>query len=278
MKTRLVMLLSLIVLAVFGMGNIAFGQVEVNKKGPVTTVAADNIVTFKGTDTTKEGAPLTLSGKLTKPQSDGPFPAIIMLHSCDGINKRDTQWVGRLASWGYVVLQVDSLGPRGISGTSVCDDTTLMIDMIQKRAQDAYDGKSYLNGLSFVDQKRIAVMGWSHGGMTTLSVIGQKRDDPFRSAIAFYPYCYQLLFNHNAPLLILIGEKDDWTPDYACSTQMRPAQTGPEVILKIYPNATHAFDWEGMDRSYSGHRLLYNPVATSDAIIQVKAFLTKHLK
>ena len=69
-------------------------------------------------------------------------------------------------------------------------------------------------------------MGWSQGGATTLSVIDQKRDDPFRSAVAIYPYCNRMLFDLNAPLLILIGEKDDWTPDNMCSMRMRSGQTG----------------------------------------------------
>jgi dienelactone hydrolase len=56
------------------------------------------------------------------------------------------------------------------------------------------------------------------------------------------------------------------------------ALSGPEVILKIYPGAHHGFDWEGVDKSYSGHRLLYDPIANTDAIKKVKYFLTKYLQ
>jgi dienelactone hydrolase len=240
-----------------------------------TSVIAADMVTFKGTGTTAAGVPLMLTGKLTKPQGNGPFPTVVLLHGCSGIRAdRDDFWAERFAKWGYVAFQVDSFGPRGLS--SVCEDDSLLFSIIPKRAQDAYDAKSHLAGLPFVDRNRIGVMGWSHGGMTTLSVVDQKRDDPFRSAIAFYPYCTQILSGFNAPLLILIGEKDDWTPDYACSTQMRSGQTGPEVILKIYPDSYHGFD--GKDMIIAGHKLLYNPTAAADAIIQVKAFLAKHLK
>jgi len=86
------------------------------------------------------------------------------------------------------------------------------------------------------------------------------------------------LFDFNAPLLILIGDKDYWTPANSCSMRMRPGQAGHEVILKIYPDATHGFDMEGMDMTFLGHRILYNPVATADAIIQVKEFFLKRLK
>ena len=247
-----------------------------------TTVIAAEIVKFKGTDTTKEGTPLMLRGRLTKPQGKGPFPAIVMLHGCGGVNTgRDTQWAERLASWGYATLQVYSFRSRGM--TSICDDIPHMSFMIPRRVKDACDAKSYLSGLPFIDRKRIALMGWSHGGWTALSVIDQKRDDPFRSAVAFYPYCGQVsikkgLSNFNAPLLILIGEKDDWTLANLCSIRKRSGQTGYEVILKIYPDAYHDFDSVGLDGYLLGHRLLYNPVATADAIIQVKEFLAKHLK
>jgi dienelactone hydrolase len=59
---------------------------------------------------------------------------------------------------------------------------------------------------------------------------------------------------------------------------MRSGQTEPEVVLKVYPDSHHGFDAEGADLYIAGHRILYNPAAANDAIIQVKEFLTKHLK
>jgi dienelactone hydrolase len=245
-----------------------------------TAANAGDTVTFKGMTTTEAGDPLMLKGKLTKPRGNGPFPAIVLLHGCAGIKSYQDMWAGRFASWGYVAFQVDSLGPRGLS--SICEDASLIISLIHKRTQDAYDAKTYLAGLDFVDRNRVGVMGWSHGGWTTISVVAQKRDDPFRSAIAFYPYCDRVLFDLNAPLLILIGEKDDWTLAGMCTMQMHPVQTGHEVILKIYPDAYHGFDGEGLDMVAAGHdgghRILYNPAAAADANIRVREFLAKHLQ
>lgn len=245
--------------------------------GTVILAEAADIVRFKGSDTTAAGTPLTLAGKLTKPQGNGPFPAVVLLHGCEGIMaNRDDLWAERLANWGYVAFQIDSFGPRGQS--SICGDISLLFSIIAQRVQDAYDAKSYLAGLPFVDRNRIAVMGWSNGGWTTISIIAQKRNDPFRSAIAFYPYCEQPLVDLNAPLLILMGEKDRWCPAISCSLRMPRGQTKPEVVLKIYPDSHHGFDAEGHDTNIMGFRLLSNPVAATDAIIQVKTFLARHLK
>ena len=157
--------------------------------------------------------------------------------------------------------------------------------MIKKRAQDAYEAKSYLTKLSFVDPNRLVVMGWSHGGASVLEAITKSiaDDTPFTAAVSFYPGCYKHqttspLNQATSPILIMIGEKDDWSPADDCINFMPTEKTNHEAILKIYPEAYHDFDYEGMDKVYEGHRLLYNPVAAQDSIEQVKNFLAKYLR
>jgi dienelactone hydrolase len=48
-------------------------------------------------------------------------------------------------------------------------------------------------------------------------------------------------------------------------------------IVKVYPGAYHCFDAEGVDIEYMGHRLRYCPVASSDAVLQVRKFFAKYL-
>jgi len=251
-----------------------------------TIVEAAETVSFKSSIKRLFREPITLTGKLTKPQGNGPFPAVVLLHECSGINKYQDAWAKKLLIWGYVSLQVDSFGPRGYS--NICTNSSAIRELAPLRAQDAYDAKSYLAKLNFVDPQRIAVMGWSHGGWTVLNAVTLKLGDPFRASVAFYPYCSEDLNRVNAPLLILIGDKDDWTPAGNCLQMMpRQGRAKSEVILKIYPGAYHGFDWEGKDDNVLGaglgggqasFRLLYDPAAAADAIIQVKEFFAKHLK
>ena len=247
--------------------------------GTAYSAAAADTVTFMGTSTDSYGKPVMLTGKQTKPQGKGEFPAVVMLHGCGGVKSREDVWVKRFVNWGYVAFQVESFTPRG--HTNICSSVRIIPP--KTRAQDAHDARSYLGGLPFVDRNRIAVMGWSHGGWTTLHTISEKirtrkRGDSFQAAVAFYPYCNISLEDLRAPLLILIGELDDWCPAAMCSNMMPSRKTANEVILKIYPGAYHGFDWEGKDFTYKGHRFLYDPTATADAIVRVKNFLAKYLQ
>lgn len=51
------------------------------------------------------------------------------------------------------------------------------------------------------------------------------------------------VYEPGAPLLILIGEKDDWTPAEPCRTLTEAAQhAGHRVAIKVYPGVHHSFD------------------------------------
>jgi dienelactone hydrolase len=56
--------------------------------------------------------------ELLTPQGAGPFPAVIVMHPCNGVNDNTRRWAGRLVGWGYAALIVDSFRSRGLS--NVC--------------------------------------------------------------------------------------------------------------------------------------------------------------
>ena len=226
---------------------------------------------------------LILTGKLTKPEGQGPFPALVLLHACDGL-REDVYlpWMKRLRTWGYVALLVDSFGPRG--EFNLCADERNLLIPPEERALDAHYAKAYLATLPFVDSGRIGVMGWSHGGTSTLEALkdGPRQEAvamPFRAGVAFYPYCAQSRFvNLKAPLLVMIGEEDDWVPAYRCKDYVQEAGENDERILKVYPGACHGFDLPIIGQRYRGHWLQYDSEAASDAYARVREFFLKHLK
>src|ERR1700741_2963499 len=50
-----------------------------------------------------------------RPDGAGPFPAVVQMHGCAGVRRKDTWWAEAFRQQGYVVLVVDSLSGRGIT-------------------------------------------------------------------------------------------------------------------------------------------------------------------
>ena len=238
-----------------------------------------SFVRFESVDKTLDQTPQMLTGLLTKPSGDGPFPAVVMLHGAGGLKDFYRPWATRLRGWGYVTLHVDSFGPRGVF--DVFGGGRDFVPPIL-RSMDAHGAKLYLARLPFVDPKRIAVLGWSHGGSTVLHAVHQSHwtqipCDLFRAGVAFYPWCDQII-GLNAPLLVLIGEKDDWTPASRCKYYIPQSNSQHEAVLKVYPGAYHSFDHQFPVHRYRGHWVGRNWKAASAAYEEVKKFLAKHLK
>jgi len=248
----------------------------------IISTNGEDWVQFEGRTAT--AVKLQLTGILSVPEGKGPFPAVVMLCGCGGLKdvndaKQQSTWADQLMSWGYVSLRVDSFGPRGYNG--ICDNTSIISNIV--RMYDAFSAKAYLSKLKYVDPQKIAVIGWSHGGWAVMAIIdGMYRDEdinPFQAAIAFYPYCESVKI-FDTPLLILIGEKDDWCPASRCITTKKNLESSNseyEFKLILYPNVYHAFDF-GIIEDFQGHHSEPNPEATADAVVQTRNFLSKYLK
>jgi dienelactone hydrolase len=240
--------------------------------------ACTNVVKFgyENPYAQQPGETLELKAYLSKPEGDGPFPAVVLLHGCSGVAPRSRMWAEKLNSWGYATLIVDSFGPRWV--VNGCHGEVSK----DERAYDAYAAKSYLNGLPFIDPNRIALMGFANGGETAMCAVNEKclpdpTGSPFAAAIAFYPDCAGNLESNTSPLLVLIGEKEDWASVEACHTLEEEPRGRHEADFVFYANAHHGFDVPGCNRYYMGHRVLYDKPAADDAGIRIKAFLEKYL-
>ena len=104
-----------------------------------------------------------LAGYLYRPLGTGPFPAVVLMHNCAGVEGTITAMENvafQLRDAGYVALVEDSFSERHVS--FVCDDPAHKPPTSPGRVEDAFAASRYLASLAFVDANRIGLVGWSH--------------------------------------------------------------------------------------------------------------------
>jgi len=235
-------------------------------------------------------APVGMQGYLRRPAGPGPFPAVVLMHGCGGgAEELDWHWGVRIAAWGYITLTIDRLAPRGLK--NACGGlfgTLAPGSVLPDFRSDAHRALDFLLHQPYVDPQRVVVVGFSQGGMLALSAIERSRDEHananrFRAAAAFYPICNLVRGPVTAPALILIGEKDDWTPADDCRRLVegkgdfgmsREKGDGPPIRLIVYPGAYHSFDRPDVQPvKYLGHQLAYDRSAADQASEALRDFL-----
>lgn len=206
-------------------------------------------------------------------QPEAKHPLVVALHGCGGLwnsrgslDSRYREYQAWFKARGISMLLVDSFStrgkPRGICTEPLANRAIRPAD----RRLDVQGAVKWLKSQPWVDTQRLLLLGWSHGGSTALSTLdrheapgstpsGWPGDLPdFKAAIAFYPGCTLASRNSdyrlNTPLLLMIGEDDDWTPAPSCenfhryqtSLLLKRGLESHRFQLKVYPGAHHGFD------------------------------------
>ncbi len=250
----------------------------------VASGVAAEPVSFSSASAGNSTAAPQIHGVIYRPAGAGPWPAIVAMHGCGGVSLRTSAWGKRLADWGYLALVLDSFAARGVKG--VC--TTPGVVTPNMRVADVAGALDFLAQRTDVVKGRFGVIGFSHGGSTAIRATQKSFDLARRglmASVAYYPGCNPAFDRAvDVPLLILIGDKDDWTRADRCRTLQASGFARPELVEAVYyPDAFHAFDGNVKDRTVAGsggklHRLAYDPVAAPDAEARTKAFLARHLR
>jgi dienelactone hydrolase len=265
--------------------------------------------------TAPNGAREAIPATVGKPEGSGPFPAVVIMHDCSGLGPRSSgapkRWARELGARGYVTVIPDSFTTRGHPDGVCTHASPTRVDVApSRRVRDAYAALAHARALPYVDGRRVGLMGGSHGGSTTLAAmaappsagnrLARERDAGFAAAVALYPSCRVTLgtwradgtgtYRSAAPLLILIGEKDDWTPAAPCLKLAASTQaTEHPVAITVYPGAHHSFDSDRpvrflaarVNRNAPGGRGATtggDATAWADSVRRVVAFFGEHLR
>ena len=231
-----------------------------------------------------------LQAELFVPSGKIVPPAIVALHGCGGpFPARDRQWRENLVGQGHIMLFPNSLSSRGLGSQCRVKAGERKVTSFVVRRSDAIESARWLAARPGTPAGGVALLGWSDGGSTVMAAAAVAPDLPpglIRGLVAFYPGCYAATSNANwkpaAPMLLLMGEADDWTPVKSC----RPVAVkfpSPAIRLVTFPGAYHDFDapsavrvMQNVPSSQNADKSVHagnNPEAQAEALKLVPAFL-----
>jgi dienelactone hydrolase len=239
--------------------------------------------TFKfESKTTLSSYTATIGGELSFPQGHGPFPVVILLHACGGLEPLQAASLSAharsLAKVGFATYILDSFSARGLNGGKVCKSSGQAVEF---RLDDLYNAREALQKDPRVDKSKFFVAGFSHGANVALwAGINVADRERFRAVAAFYPDCRAIRHSLKlkSPVIVFAGGKDDWTPSPVCEeAKARERTPGEELELIIYPNAYHAFDQKRRDQ-FLGHVMAYDEQAAADSQKKMQEFFLRYLR
>lgn len=233
-----------------------------------------------------------------KPDGVGPFPAVVLLHTCGGIRDDLRAWARAALKLGYVVLIPDSM--RGAKTN--CFVPLAVPD--GRRAKDAVDAAAHLAKQSFVDPARIYAVGFSQGthvaemvaGAALAAAVASPGSPRFAALAGLYgacgfdpvpdklPCCVQYLQRDtDRPLLLLMAEGDNETPASFCLERLpKLKEAGAPIEWHVYPgNVTHCWDCGtlhgNVKTDWLGTRVMYqySETVTEDSRKRVFEFFAR---
>ena len=227
-----------------------------------------------------------LVGYLFAPPTEGPHPAVVMLHGRGGpyssniskgcalvakddsspcnassLSKRHVAWGTYWTEHGYLALLPDSFGPRnkghGFERFTHDDPDRDDVNERTVRPLDAEGALRYLQSRDDVVSGQIYLQGWSNGASTALNVMYRQTSLPsggFRAAMALYPGCGPRALISNdykagSPVTVFLASDDEEVSPAVCHRVLDAAKSnGSPIDVVEYPGATHDFDWPGNRR------------------------------
>jgi dienelactone hydrolase len=198
---------------------------------------------------------VTVSATLNFPdRTQEKYPALVIAHTIGGYRDANEGWHAlEFRKAGYATLTYDSFSARRMSERAVINAAT---GPLASAVADAFAALRLLASHPKIDPRRIAIVGFSLGGevahltaferLRSTSGLEQRR---FAAHVAYYPAgVYGAVADEGvytgAPILMLLGEKDDNLPvakieDYLSYGKAVGREAPIEVV--VYPGASHAW-------------------------------------
>lgn len=219
-----------------------------------------------------DAPPVEGTGRLFLPEgatAATPAPAVVLLHGAGGVREaRELTYARQYAAMGVAALVVDAFAARRENGATAFVDRLLNITESMLVA-DAYAALRWLTARDDIDADRIALVGFSYGGMASLyaahaqmAEVFAPRGGRFAAHVAYYAPCiarFERRDTTGAPILMMMGGADEITdPERCAETAADLRAGGSEVETRTFPGAVH--QWDG---GFGRWRARYNLAACS---------------
>jgi dienelactone hydrolase len=185
-----------------------------------------------------------IGGALFKPVGAGPFPAVVYISGCSGLNSPAEMMLERTVIDHFLVKGIATLivdpftsrnEPNGVCASvkNLDEKTDVQINYFIRGGNDALAAVKVLRAMPEIDAKHIFLLGYSYGAISSLFATDAKNSgaNEVAGVIAFYPYCHDDIVP-SRPTLVLHGDKDDWTPQ----TDARNCKASP-TLNSLYTRA-----------------------------------------
>lgn len=210
-----------------------------------------------------------IAGYLARPEGDGPFPAVVVIHEVFGLNRNIREIADRFAEEGYVALAVDLYEGRNRVVCMARYFYGIFLNSLEHSGiQDLKALLSWLAARPEVDGERVGAIGFCMGGSFA---IAWACTDPRLKVIApFYGFNPRPL-EAVARLCPVVGSypEQDYTAGQARALDAALDRTGIPHEIKIYPGARHSF--------FNDHGSSHDAAASDDAWTRTMAFFSEHL-
>ena len=179
---------------------------------------------------------------VAKPDGDGPFPAVIMIHEFFGLNESIIGKAEGLAQEGYYVIAPDTF--RGSTTTWIPRAIYEVISAKPERVNADLDSVyAWLESQAEVDKDRIAIVGFCYGGRTSL--LYSLHNNRLAATVVFYGAPEtdpEVLKNLPGPLLGIFGGADRSIPQEDVRAFEEGLQeAGIQHEITVYEGQPHAF-------------------------------------
>ncbi len=206
---------------------------------------------------------------LARPDGDGPFPAVLVIHEIFGLNDNIKDITERFANQGYVALAIDLFGERN---RAICIFNVLRSQLFSSlengNIRELKSALTYLGEQPSVDSARVGAVGYCMGG--GLAIAWACTDNRLQAIAPYYGANPRPLdaVKRACPVVGSYPGKD-FTAGAARKLDAELTKDNIVHDIKIYPDTMHSF--------FNDKGKTYNADAAQDSWGRVLGFFSEHL-